>query len=62
MTIDTQENKKELYIKCVKCGDEIFWNTHKQLTRCTCEAIYVDSCEGYIRIGGNKEDHIEIQK
>lgn len=59
-SVETKE--KELYIKCVKCGDEIFWNTHKRLTRCKCEAIYVDGCEGYIWIGGNKEDHIEIQK
>jgi len=62
MTIDTKENKKETYIKCTKCGDEIFWNTHKQLTYCKCKAIYVDGCEDYIRVGGNKEDHIEIQK
>lgn len=54
--------KKELYIKCVKCGDEIFWNTHKKLTHCKCGAIWVDSCEGYIRLGGKTEDRIEIQK
>jgi hypothetical protein len=61
MNINT-ENKKETYIKCVKCNDEIFYNTHKVLTYCKCGAIWVDGCEDYIRVGGNKEDHIEIQK
>jgi methylthioribose-1-phosphate isomerase len=61
MNINT-ENKKETYIKCVKCNDEIFCNTHKVLTHCNCGAIWVDGCEDYIRVGGNKEDHIEIQK
>jgi len=55
-------NKKELYIKCVKCGDEIYWNTKRNMTSCKCGAIYVDGCEDYIRIGGNKENHIEIKK
>lgn len=58
--VDTQP--KQLYYKCTHCGDEIFWNTHKQLTRCKCGKIYVDGCEGYIRVGGNKEDYKIIQK
>lgn len=56
MTINTQENKKETYVKCAKCDDEIFYNIHKVLTHCKCGAILVDGCEDYIRIGGNKED------
>lgn len=54
--------KKETYIKCIKCGDEIYWNTHKNLTPCNCGAISVDGCEDYIRIAGKKEDYEEIQK
>lgn len=61
MTTET-ENKKEMYIKCNHCGDEIFWNTHKKLVRCKCEAISVDGCEYYVRINGNKGDYQTITK
>ena len=44
------------------CGDEIFWNTHKKFTYCKCKKIWVDSCEDYIRIGGNEEDRKVIKK
>ena len=56
------ETKKEFYIKCVKCSDEISSNTHKRMIYCGCKAIYVDGCERYTRIGGDKENYIEIQK
>jgi len=49
--------KKETYIKCKKCGTEIYWNTHKKMAPCKCGAISVDGTEGYIRISGNKEDY-----
>ena len=62
MGINTRVNTEETYYKCTKCGDEIYWNTHKKLIHCMCGTIWVDGCEDYIRIGGNKEDHIEIQK
>jgi endogenous inhibitor of DNA gyrase (YacG/DUF329 family) len=32
MKIKKSENKKETYIKCKKCGTEIYWNTHKKMT------------------------------
>ncbi len=25
------KNKKEVYYKCKKCGDKIYWNTNKQM-------------------------------
>lgn len=53
---------KQLHVKCTHCSDEIFWNTHKRLTRCKCGKIYVDGCEDYIRIGGNKKDYKMVQK
>ena len=57
-----KKNKKETYIRCKKCGTEIYWNTQKKLVPCACGAISVDGCEGYIRIGGSKEDYEEVQK
>ncbi len=56
------KNKKETYIKCLKCSDEIFWNTHKQMTYCKCGTVAVDGCDGYIRIIGKEEDYKQIQK
>lgn len=52
----------ETYYKCKKCGDEIFWNTHKKYSTCKCGAIAVDGCEDYIRLIGNKEDWESIEK
>ncbi len=57
-----KKNKKEAYIRCKKCGTEIYSNTHKEMIPCACGAIFVDGCEDYIRIGGNKEDYEEVQK
>jgi hypothetical protein len=56
------KDEQETYVKCKKCGDEIFGNTHKKLIECKCGAIYVDGCEDYIRLGGNKEDYEMIKK
>jgi Zn finger protein HypA/HybF involved in hydrogenase expression len=61
MNQSINQNKKEIYIKCKKCGDEIYWNTHKKMTPCKCGAIEVDGCEDYLRVTGNKEDYEEIQ-
>lgn len=58
----TPKTKKETYYKCVHCGDEIFWNTHKKFTFCKCKKIYIDGCEYYVRIGGEKGDWIEVYK
>lgn len=54
--------KKEMYYKCRKCGDEIYWNTHKRMTRCMCKAIAIDGCEYYVRIIGNEGDYQVIWK
>ena len=56
------KTKKETYYKCTHCGDEIYWNTHKKLIECKCKKIYVDGCEYYVRIGGDKGDFKVIQK
>jgi len=56
------KSKKELYYKCKKCGDEICWNTHKEYKQCSCGALALDGCEGYIRINGDAKDHRQILK
>ena len=56
------QNKIDIYIKCKKCSDEIYWNTHKKMTPCKCGAIEVDGCEDYVRVIGNKENYGEVQK
>lgn len=62
MNKPVNQNKKEIYIKCKKCGDEIYWNTHKKMTPCKCSAIEVDGCEDYARVIGNKDNYEEIRK
>lgn len=57
-----KKNKKETYIRCKKCGTEIYWNTNKKMTSCVCGAISVDGTDGYVRTLGNKEDYEQIQK
>ena len=66
------KTKNGPYYKCTAClpaealakegGDEIFWNTRKKMIECTCNAIYVDGCEDYVRIGGNESDYKVIHK
>lgn len=56
------ESKKEMYVKCTHCGDEVYWNTRKRLTFCRCEKISVDGCEYYIRINGDPGDYTEVRK
>lgn len=58
----TSSPKKEAYYKCTRCGDEIYWNTHKNLTFCKCKKIAIDGCEYYVRIIGNKGDYSIIKK
>ena len=53
---------KQVFIKCKKCGDEIFSNTHKKMINCKCQAIAVDGCEYYIRIIGDEENYKVIKK
>ncbi|MDP2966865.1 MAG: hypothetical protein Q8N87_00365 [bacterium] len=55
-------NKKETYYRCKKCGDEIYWNTRKQMTFCKCGALGVDGCEFYVRLIGDEADHEEVMK
>ena len=54
--------KKGIYIRCKKCGDEIFANTHKSLTFCKCGALGVDGCEDYVRLLGDRDNREEILK
>ncbi len=56
------KTKEETYYKCTHCEDEIFWNTHKKLIGCKCKAIYVDGCEDYVLVGGDKGDYEVIKK
>ncbi len=49
--------KKEVYYRCKKCDNEIYWNTHKKMTYCKCGAIAIDGCEYYVRINGNENDY-----
>jgi hypothetical protein len=56
------ETKKEAYFRCRKCGDEIYWNTHKKLTHCKCGALGVDGCVDYVRLLGDEMNHEEIIK
>lgn len=56
------ENQREVYWKCKKCGNEIYWNTHKQMTYCKCGALGVDGCEDYVRLLGDEKNHEKITK
>ena len=56
------KTKKETYFKCKKCGDEIYWNTHKKMISCKCGALEVDGCEFYIRLIGNESDRETVRK
>ena len=38
------KTKGETYYKCTHCGDEIFWNTKRNLVYCKCKKMWVDSC------------------
>lgn len=48
--------------RCKKCGDEIYWNTHKSMAYCKCGALGVDGCEFYLRLIGNEADREEVKK
>ena len=66
------KTKNGPYYKCTAClpaealtkegGDEIFWNTHKELIECKCKKMWVDGCEDYVRIGGTEKDYEVIYK
>ncbi|OHB19041.1 MAG: hypothetical protein A2666_04370 [Parcubacteria group bacterium RIFCSPHIGHO2_01_FULL_47_10b] len=58
--IKTRTTRKGTYYKCIHCGDEIFWNTHKRYTSCSCGKIAIDGCEDYVRIIGNERDYEEV--
>jgi len=57
-----KKTEKKIYIKCKKCGDEIFGDTGKRMTDCKCRAIAVDGCEYYARVIGDKGNYEEILK
>ena len=50
------EIKKEIYYKCIHCGDEIYSNTYKSMTYCKCGKLGVDGCEFYVRLIGDEKD------
>ncbi|MFA5925633.1 MAG: hypothetical protein WC831_01755 [Parcubacteria group bacterium] len=52
----------EMYVKCLKCGEEIKGDTNKKMIPCKCGTIEVDGCEFYIRIIGNKQDYKMIPR
>jgi ribosomal protein L37E len=56
------KTEKETYIKCKKCGTEIFSITHGDLTSCKCGAVSVDGSKELVRVVGKPEDYEEIQK
>lgn len=56
------QNQKETYIKCKKCGTEVLAITKGNLTPCKCGAISVDGSKNLVRVFGNPEDYEEIQK
>ena len=58
----TKDIKKEVYWRCKKCGDEIYWNTHKKMIMCKCGALGVDGCEFYMRLIGNESDREEVRR
>ncbi len=60
--MSTKTDKKEIHFKCKKCGDEIYWNTHKKMVMCKCGALGVDGCEYYVRTIGNEADREIIRK
>lgn len=51
-----EKEVKKIYWKCKTCGDEIFSNTKKVMAWCSCGAMGIDGCEGYIRIIGDKKN------
>ena len=57
-----KHNKKEVYWRCKKCEDEIYWNTHKKMIMCKCGALGVDGCEFYVRLIGNESDREEVKR
>jgi ribosomal protein L37E len=54
--------KKETYIKCKKCGTEVYFETRGNLTPCKCGAISIDGSKELVRVLGKPEDYEEIQK
>lgn len=56
------KTKKKTYIKCKKCGDEIFGDTNKKMTYCKCRSIGIDGCEDYVRVNGDKDNYEIINK
>lgn len=54
-----KKESKKIYCKCKTCGDEIFSDTNKVMIGCSCGAMEIDGCEGYIRIIGDK-DNVEL--
>ena len=66
------KNNNGPYYKCTAClpaealakegGDEIFWNTGRNLVYCKFKKISVDGCEDYVRVSGTEKDYRVIHK
>ena len=56
------KTKKITFVRCKKCGDEIFGDTKKKMTYCKCKSICVDGCDDYVRVSGDKKNYEEILK
>lgn len=62
LTTTVAKIKKDLYYKCVRCGDEIFWNTNKKMIHCQCGTLGVDGCEYYVRVIGDEKNCKQVWK
>ncbi len=58
----SKKETQKIYCKCKTCGDEIYSDTKKVMTWCSCGAMGVDGCEGYIRIIGDNKNAELIEK
>ena len=57
-----KKESKKVYWKCKTCGDEIFFDTKKVMTWCSCGVMGIDGCEGYTSIIGYKDNAGLIKK
>jgi predicted RNA-binding Zn-ribbon protein involved in translation (DUF1610 family) len=57
-----KNKNKKIYWKCKTCGDEIFFDTKKVMTWCSCGAMGIDGCQEYTRIIGDSENAVQIKK
>ena len=49
-------------IRCKKCGDILESKYRHDFKMCSCKSCYIDGGNDYCRVGGNKEDYVQICK